>query len=801
MMLKHKIFTAVAVLTLALGIGATTALFSVVYGVLINPYPYANPEKIWTPGVKTVKENQRMRPFPMNTFEEMSKLAVFSDVMATQPGSVLLTGGFAPENIGGVRVSGNAFNFLGVKPILGRTIEPSDIKPNGEPDPVVVLSFKRWQRLFEGDPGAIGKSLKLNDDDYIIIGVMPPRFGWWTEDGVWLPLNHTSRDAQALFPIVRMAPSASTAAAEQQLHALFVEAAKDKTARLPVDDFKATLTNYMDITVASGEMRQSLQLLFGAVGFLLLIACANVANLQLAKATTRAREITIRMAVGAQRGHIWRQLLTESVMLSVLGGLIGLIFAYWITRLMVTLMPQNLVPNESRIEVNAGVLLFCLVVSLVTGILFGLAPAAQASRQNLADSLKEDARGATMTQGGRLRAMLVVVEVALAVVLLVSASLTIRSFVSLQNVQLGFRPENVMAVNLSLPQKQYATWELRNRFATDLLQRVRNTPGVVAANLGNGGMPFGGFDSSFSIGGQPEAQTQSIRTYLVAADYLKTLSIPLIQGRDFSEDEVNLSRRVALINEAAVKLWPAGENPIGRLIRLNELEKPSRADRLAGPDRSADLTVIGIIGNTRNDDLRAETQPAILIPYTLLAPPFRSLAVRASGDPMLLTSAIREHVQALDKEQPLGTPLTLETILGFRMAQPRFTMMLFTLFAVLGLAMALAGIYSVLSYLVSMRTREIGVRIALGAKPVDIVQMILRVGGKLVGAGILIGIILSVIAARLLGSQMNLFRVTSTDPVSFIVVALLIAAVAAAACLIPARQATKVDPLSALRFE
>ena len=558
MMLKHKIFTAVAVLTLALGIGATTALFSVVTGVLINPYPYANPDRIWTPGVKTAKENQRMRPFPMNTFEEMSKLAVFSDVMATQPGSVLLTGGFAPENMGGIRVSGNAFKFLGVKPVLGRTIEPSDIKPNGEPHPVVVLSFKRWQRLFEGDPGAIGKTLKLNDDVYTIIGVMPPRFGWWTEDGVWLPLNHTARDAPALFPIVRMAPGASTAAAEQQLHALFVEAAKDKTARLPNDDFTVTLTNYMDITVASGEMRQSLQLLFGAVGFLLLIACANVANLQLAKATTRAREITIRMAVGAQRGHIWRQLLTESVLLSVLGGLIGLVFAYWITRLMVTLMPQNLVPNESRIEVNAGVLLFCFAVSVVTGILFGLAPAAQASRQNIADSLKEDARGATMTQGGRLRAMLVVVEVALAVVLLVSASLTIRSFISLQNVNLGFRPENVMAVNLSLPPKQYATWELRNRFATDLLERVRNTPGVVAANIGNGGMPFGGFDSSYSIGGQPEAPAQGIRTYLVATDYLKTLSIPLIQGRNFTEDEVNLSRRVALINEAAVKLWAGG---------------------------------------------------------------------------------------------------------------------------------------------------------------------------------------------------------------------------------------------------
>jgi putative ABC transport system permease protein len=297
----------------------------------------------------------------------------------------------------------------------------------------VVLSFKRWQRLFEGDPGALGKTLKLNDEVYTIIGVMPPRFGWWTDDGVWLPLDRTARDAQALFPIVRLAPGASTSAAELQLKALFVEAAKDKTARLPDDDFSATLTNYMDVTVASGEMRQTLQLLFGAVGFLLLIACANVANLQLAKATTRAREITIRMAVGAQRGHIWRQLLTESVMLSALGGLLGLVFAYWMTRLMVTLMPSNFVPNESRIEVNAGVLVFCFAVSMVTGILFGLAPAAQASRQNIADSLKEDARGATMTQGGRLRAMLVVAEVALAVVLLERRGVLLRRVVVLDD--------------------------------------------------------------------------------------------------------------------------------------------------------------------------------------------------------------------------------------------------------------------------------------------------------------------------------------------------------------------------------
>ena len=801
MMLKHKGFTAVAALTLALGIGATTALFSVVYGVLISPYPYAKPHEIWTPGLLSAKSNQTMRPYPLDAYQEMEKAPAFADVMATGPGMVLLTGEYAPETFGGVRVSGNAFNFLGVPPLLGRTIQPSDIRANGEPELVTVLSFRRWQRLFNGDPNALGKTLRLNDEVYTIIGVMPPRFGWWTDIGVWLPMGRIARDAQMVFPIVRLKPGVTAAAAEQQLHTLHLEVAKNPAARFPNEEFTSKLTNYLDITVASGEMRQSLQLLFGAVAFLLLIACANVANLQLAKATARAREISIRLALGARRAQIIRQLLTESVLLSVLGGLLGLLFAYWITDLMVTLMPSNFVPNESRIEVNSLVLFFCLGVSVLTGILFGLAPALQSSRQNLVDKLKEESRGTSASAGGKMRAALVVVEVALAVVLLVSASLTIRSFVALQNVELGFQPENVIGVGVPLPPKRYATWEQRNRFARDLLERIKNTPGVVAATIGNGGLPFGGPESIYAIDGQSGAEARRIRMHAVAADYLRTLGIPLRQGRMLTEQEVNAGDRVAVINEAAAKLWPAGENPIGRRIRLNELEKPGRADWLTPTNPSPYVTIVGVIGNTRNDDLRAETQPAILFPYTLLALPGRTLAIRAQGDPTSLINSLRTHVRELDSEQPLTTPMTMEEILGFRTAQPRFTMTLFSLFAALGLALALAGIYSVLSYLVTMRTREIGVRMAMGAQPSDILRLIMRTGGKLVGAGLIIGILASFVAARLLGSQLNLFQVANTDPVSFFGVAVLIGVVAAAACFIPARRATKVDPMDALRYD
>jgi putative ABC transport system permease protein len=799
MLLKRPGFTLIAALTLALGIGATTALFSVIYGVLISPYPYAKPEGIWAPGLRTAQSNQRMRPYQLNEYLEMAKLPVFADVMATAPGGALLTGEYAPESIQAHRLSGNAFNFLGVPPVLGRTIQPSDIRPNGEPEPVAVLSFGRWQRLFAGDPNAIGKTLRLNDQPYTIIGVMPPRFGWWTDSGVWLPLGTVSGPPQVVFPITRLKPGVTPAAAEQQLHTLQTELAKANPSGFPRDEFTSQLTNYLDITVASGTMSQSLQLLFVAVGFLLLIACANVANLQLAKATARTREIAIRLSMGARRVQIVRQLLTENVLVSLLGGLLGLLFAYWITQLMVALMPSSFVPNEARIEVNRYVLVFSVAVAALTGILFGLAPALHSSRPDLVAALKDDARGSGASAGGRTRALLVVVEVALSVVLLVGAAMTIRSFDALQRVDLGFRPEGMMSVGLPLPPKRYATLEQRNRFARELLERVKGLPGVQAATIGNGGLPFGGPQSTFAIDGQADAEARRIIMNLVSADYLSAMSIPLRQGRMLTELEINASESVAVINEAAAKLWPAGEDPIGRSLKLDALERPGAPNVLTPPNASPYVTIVGVIGDTRNDDIRNDSRPAVFVPYTLLAPPQRQLAVRAQGAPSAIINALRAQVREMDKEQPVNGPTSFDEILGFRTAQPRFIMALFSLFAALGLGLAMAGIFSVLSYLVSMRTREIGVRMAMGARPRDILILVFRAGGRLIGVGLVVGILASLGVTRLLGAQLELFQARIFDPISFLGVAVLLVVVAAAACFIPARRATKVDPVVALR--
>ncbi len=801
MLLKHKGLTAVAVLTLALGIGATTALFSVIYGVLISPYPYARSHEIWTPGLVSVKTTQTMRAYPLTAYQEMAKLPAFAEVMATDPETVLLTGEHAPEIFGGIRVSSNAFQFLGVPPLVGRTIQPSDISASGEPELVTVLSFQRWQKLFNGDPNAVGKTLRLNNEVYTIIGVMPPRFGWWTDDGLWLPMGTVARDAQMVFPVVRLKPGVTTTAAEGQLHALHQEVAKDPAARIPKEEFSTKLTNYLDVTAASGQMERSLQLLFCAVGLLLLIACANVANLQLAKTTARAREMCIRLALGARRVQLVRQLLTESVLLSLLGGALGLLFANWITHLTATLMPPSLVPNEARIEVNPHVLFFCLGISALTGILFGLMPALQSSRQNLVESLKNEGRASTTAAGGKLRTSLVVVEVALAVVLLFSASLTVRSFIALQKIELGFQPERLMGVALLLPHQRYATWEQRNRFSQDLLERVRNLPGVEAATMGTGGLPFGGPESGYTIGGQAGAETGQITLNTVGADYLRTLGIPLLQGRMLTESEVANADPVAVINEAAAQLWQSGESPLGRRIQLHQLSHPRQADILTPPAASPDVTVVGVIGNTRSDNLRDSAKPAVFVPYTKLAPPARTLAFRAQQDPRQLVNALREQVRQLDSEQPLFNPMTFEEVLGRWTAQPRFLMALFSLFAALGLGLALAGVYSVLSYMVSLRTRELGVRMALGAQPADILRLIFRLGGKLVGAGMVIGVLASLAAARLVGSQLNLFQVTNTDPLSFLGVAVLLSLVAAAACFIPARRSTKIDPMKALRHD
>jgi putative ABC transport system permease protein len=791
---RSPAFTLVALLSLTLGIGATSAIFSVIYGVLIAPYPYAKPGEIWAPEVRGI-DGRGGHGYLVDELPRLAALPAFADVMATSLETVLMTGEFAPESFNGVLLSGNAFNFLAVPPVAGRTIQPTDIRPDGEVEPVVVLSYRLWFRLFEGSPSAIGRTLRLNGRPHTIVGVMPPRFGWYGNDGFWLPLSPARSDLPGINPIMRLAPGVSKEVAEQQLGVLNKQLALERPSTFPAQGFTTTLRNYLDVTVASGEMRTSLQLLLGAVAFLLLIACVNVANLQLARGSARAREIAVRISIGAGRQRLLRQLLTESVLLSLAGGVLGVLFAFIAIHSIVGLMPEFYVPNESRVTINVPVLLFSLGVSLLTGMMFGLTPALQSSKPDVTDALKAARSTGAGTHGRLTRDVLVVIEVALSVVLLMGAALTVRTFFVLQNMNAGVKTDGVLIVGVPLAPAKYATLEQRNSFAQDLLDRVSSLPGVQAATFG---LPFGGPQSPFTIIGQTGDPAKRIGVNLVGADHLRVFGIALRAGRMFDVSEVRRGDRVAVINEAAVNLWPAGANPIGSRLRLAALQRlPSRT--VADTSRPPEVTIIGVIADTRNAGLRNDPTPAVVMPYTILAQVQRTLAVRSSGDPNLQLNPIRAQVRAMDADQPLGRPITLAEILGREVTQPRFTMALFSAFGTLGLALAAAGIYSVLSFHVTRRTHELGIRQALGATRRHVIGLLLTMGGRLVLIGLAVGIPASLAATRLLRSQ--LFGVQPADPLAYAAVAIVLGFVAFVACYIPARRAASIDPMVALHQE
>ncbi|MGA9983736.1 MAG: ABC transporter permease [Acidobacteriaceae bacterium] len=797
---KDAGFTAVALLSLMLGIGASVALFSVVYGVLIAPYPYARPNQIWAPAVLGPHDALRgWHWYSQREMQEIEKLPAFAEVMATSVRPVLLTGGINPENFYGVYLTGGAFNFLEVKPLIGRTIQPFDIGPGGEPAPVVVLSYGFWQRFFSGDPHAIGRTVTLDDVPRTIIGVMPPRFGWWTNEAFWLPLRTDLRDNSGVAVIMRLAPGVTPHAAEQQMNQLNQRFAAERPEDYPKGQLHTVLLNYMDITTASGAMADSLHLLFAAVALLLLIACVNVANLQLARTTGRAREIAMRLAIGAGRGRLVRQLLTESVLLSVVGGALGVMFALGATRLIVVLLPPNYVPNEARIVINGWVLLFSLGVSMLTGILFGLAPALRSSRPDLVGTLKDGGGGAAGSLRGRaMRSWLVVAEISLSVVLLAGASLAVRGFVQMLRTDPGFQPERVVRIDVTLAPKRYPTWQQRNVLDRNLLESVTNLPGVEAAELGNAGLPYSGWRSSYTIAGQPRTDGRKVALALISGRYPQTLGIPLQRGREFTEAEMASGQRVALINESAARLWPAGQDPVGRAMQIDDLaQAPDNPQVLAAPGAGTGVTIVGVIGDTKNDGLAEPPAPAVYLPYTLFAPPERELAVRTAGDPLAMVNAVRLKARELDKDLALGKPNTLDEVMSEETQQPRFFMALFSSFAALGLALAAIGIYSVISYNVTQRVQEIGVRMALGARRGDILKLILVMVAKFATLGLAIGLVGSILIERLVKFQMITKGSFGVIPLVTIVVVL--GGVSLLAGWVPAMRAGNLDPVKALR--
>jgi putative ABC transport system permease protein len=796
MLAKSPGFTVVAAVALALGIGANTAIFSVVNAVLLTPLQYRDADKLVIVWEKGLKNNQNVVN-PANFMDWNEQNSVFTDMAASLDLNAVMTGDGEPEEIPSQVATTNLFSVLGVDAILGRTFSPDDGKPNQTR--VVVLSYGLWQRRFGGDPTIIGRKLNINRAEAIVIGVMPAGFSWHVKKGsltakvaeMWSPFVITNemrtRQGRFMTVVARIKPEVTLDQAKTEMNVI--------GARLEqqYNDFNANWgVNVVPLRAQfTGELRPALLVLLGAVGFVLLIACANVANLLLSRAAARQKEIAVRAALGASRSRILRQLLTESVLLAAIGGAAGLLLALWGTDLLVSLSPREMSALQ-QVRINTPVLGFTIAVSLLTGIIFGLAPAFEATRVNLHESLKEGGKNiGGGTRGHRLRSAFVITEIALALVLLVGAGLLVRSFNRLQSVDPGFNAKNVLTMRISLPSRKYDSDRKRIDFFRQAIEQIKALPGVEAAGATNF-LPFAGPHAGtlVEIEGRPKlppGQGLTTGSCVTDANYFEAMQIPLKRGRLFTEQEATEMRHVVVINETfADKNFP-GEDPLGKRVTIYM------------KDDNVPTEIIGIVGNNKHMGLDEEVEPMAYWPHPELAYPFMTLVIRTHGERASIASAARNVIQTLDGEQPVADIRTMQSLLADSVARARFNTLLLTVFAVVALILAAVGIYGVMSYAVTQRTHELGLRMALGAQTSHLLSLIVRQGMVMAAAGVGIGLAAAFALTRILGTL--LYGISATDPLTFLAIASLLTAVALLACYLPARRATRVDPMVALRYE
>ncbi|HWN99499.1 MAG TPA: ABC transporter permease [Blastocatellia bacterium] len=785
-LLRKPGFTLIAVITLALGIGANTAIFSVVNTVLLKTLPYKDGDRLVAVWGRLKQVDQvELSPTEFADYRERSR--AFGQLAAAERANLNLTGAREPVRLEGQAVTANLFPMLGVAPLIGRTFTAEEDKANAR---VAVLSYGLWQKALGGQADAVGKTITLDGNTYEVIGVMPGAFQFpppvtnYKQSEIWVPRsleNETRRAAHNLFTIGQLAPGTSFAQARAEMDGIAKQLEQE-------DSRRQGGVNLVPLQAQVGrQLQPSLLILAGAVGFVLLIACANVANLMLASASARQKEIAVRLALGASRWRIIRQLLTESLLLSLVGGGLGLLLAAWGSEA-IRAAGADQIPRADQIAVDGFVLGFTLLLSVVTGVIFGLAPALQASRADLNITLKEGGRSGSAPGRHRLRSGLVMVEVALSLVLLVGAGLLIKSFWRLVNVDPGFDTQRLLSVELSLTSERYAEELPRSIFYQQLLERLSTLPGVQAAAIVNH-PPFSGRRGidAFKIEGKPDPtgieDTPLADARVISPDYFQMMSIPVLQGRAFNASDTRDSLQTVIINQAfAERYWP-GEDPLGR--RLSEGE--------------GWLTVIGVVGDVRQSGLDQEAAPHVYAPY-LQAPLRRSgVLVRTSSDPLSLVTAVRSQVSAIDPDQPIYNVHTMYELIAGSMSGRRLNLLLLGVFALTALTLASIGIYGVISYSVTQRIHEIGIRMALGAQSRDVLRLILKQGMTPVVVGMAAGIAGALGLTRVMSTL--LFGVTANDPSTFAAIALLLGIVALVACYIPARRATRVDPMIALRYE
>jgi putative ABC transport system permease protein len=800
MLLKAPSISIVATIALALGIGANTAIFSVVNAVLLRPLPFASSEQlmnVWE--TDSARGSVRGAASYPNFVDWREQNHVFEHMSTYHNSDFILTGRGESTRLQGAVVNADLFPLLGVTPVIGRGFLPAEDNP-GEAGRVVVLSQSLFQKRFNSDPNIVNQSMVLDGKSYTIIGIMPGAFQFPVQNDpveLWTtvaldregkePITE-ERGAHYMDVIARLKRGVSKEQAQAEMTAI--------SARLeqqyPDKNLHRSTRVQSTLEALVGDVRPALLILLGAVGFVLLIACANVANLLLARAMSRHKEMAIRSALGASRMRVVRQLLTESVILSLAGGLLGLVLAVWWSDLLVALGKEN-IPRALQVGLDWRVLGFTLLVSLLTGIVFGLVPAIHSSKTELTESLKEGGRsGAEGARRNRIRGVLVVGELAIAVVLLVGAGLLIQSLWRLRQVSPGFESQNLLTFVVGIPEVKYPT-EKQAQFYRDLITRVESLPGVRSASSVIP-LPLSGdaFSISFETEGRPVAKGDrpSADFFAVQGDYFKTLGVPILKGRDFTERDNKQGPPVIIVNQAFARKFFPNEDPVGKRIR------PGIS---TDTDDPAMREIIGVVSDIRNRNLSSELRAGYYLPAAQMPFNQMTLVVRTTNDPHSLITAVQNEVHAMDNELPIFNVKTMDEYISATVAGPRFNATLLVIFAGVALILTIVGLYGVMSYSVAQRTNEIGIRMALGAQASDVLRLIVSQGFKLVLIGLGIGLVGAFALTRVIGSL--LFGVTTKDPLTFAAVAVLLALVALLACYIPARRATRLDPLHALRYE
>ena len=790
-------FALMAILTLALGIGSATTIFSAIQNILLDPFPYTDAKRVVA---IQIHDTPNSRPggrtyYPTLEFlEYQEQNHVFEEVIGGTFDDVLYNSGEGMEQFQGGYVTPNMFRFLGVPALLGRGISPDDAKPGVSP--VFVMAYKLWVKRFNLDPSILGRTYVLNGKPTTLVGIMPQRF---TKQGadLWMVRGMDRSDPQASQTYWNFQAKLKRGVTIQQAQADIDVIARRMAQVYPKNypkNFSVQIISWIDSLV--GQFRATLYTVAAAVGLLLLIACSNVANMLLARATAREREMAIRSSLGAGRGRLIGQLLIESLLLALGGAIVGCLFSYAGIKGLVTLIPDGLIPREAQIRLNLPVLMFSLGIAVFTAVLFGLAPALQTASQNLVEPLKDSGKGSSSGfRRGRLRSALVVFEVALSLVLLSGAGLLMRSFIRLQHVELGFNPDNILFTRLPFPRGQYKTAAEKQRFYRQLLPRLQALPGVVAVSESTGLPPFGGIRSDIDITGKTHTEKWQAIYQLCSEGYFPTLQLRLLRGRILSEVEVNNARKVAVVNQALVSKFFGKDDPIGQLIKIEMLE--SLPD---SPVKDPVFEIIGVISDARNQGIRDPAMPEMFVPYTVTGAFDRAVLVKTAGPPMAMLNSVRREIWAVDPNIAMTFSGSLQDFMKqFSYAEPRFGVILLGVFAGVGLVLVALGVFSVIAYAVSRQTHEIGIRMALGAGRGDVLRMVLRMGLRLLGVGLGVGLLASLGVTRVISTQ--LWGVSPRDPVTLGAVVAVVSIAGLAACYFPARRATRVDPMVALRYE